>query len=150
MISLRALGCACGGTCGSLTGLGDEGDTGNSSSGGSVFDSVDPGYSVGDSVASAGGYSPSGSGGASGGGINWAAVFAPISQIFSTRYAVPQLNAGQSITRTIAGTQLTQQPAGVAASGASLGLSSTGSLGTLPILLGVGLLVVLLMNKGKG
>jgi hypothetical protein len=77
-----------------------------------------------------------------------AAALGPLATIAGTRYAVPQLNPGQSITvLPNGGYQVTQQPAGVAASGASLTTSSLLS-GSTPLLLIGAVVVVMMMQKG--
>lgn len=81
---------------------------------------------------------------------NWGAVissiFSPITKLANTRYGVPQLNPGQSITQGPGGTyQYTQNGVGVSASGASL-TGTAGLSGSLPLLIGGAVLVALFMS----
>lgn len=86
----------------------------------------------------------------SGSTTNWGAVissiFSPITKLANTRYGVPQLNPGQSITQGPGGTyQYTQNGVGVSASGASL-TGTAGLSGSLPLLIGGAVLVALFMS----
>jgi hypothetical protein len=81
-------------------------------------------------------------------GVNWGTLLAPLAGTFATRYAVPQLNAGQTI-QTAPGQFVTQQAAGLPAvnpTGANANTASLGGL-SLPVILGIGAIVVVVMTK---
>ena len=86
-------------------------------------------------------------------GFNWGSIFAPLSNlaanVLGTRYAVPQLNAGQTIQTGPGGTLITQQPAGVPATGGLLTGSTGISTTTLVMLGGVVMVVLLISKKGR-
>lgn len=82
-------------------------------------------------------------------GFNWGfltPVASSLANIFGTRYAVPQLNPGQSISTGPGGTIITQQPAGVPVAGLP---ATVGGISTTSLLLfgGIGLVMVMLMKK---
>lgn len=95
-------------------------------------------------------------------GFNWGSLFGGLAtagagiaqnltKVYATRNAVPQLQPGQSITQLANGTyQITQQPYGLPATGGSLSLGSGINLGgSLPLLIGVGVIAIVLMKGNR-
>lgn len=136
---------------GQIAGMGDEGDSGNS--GDITLQDVQNAASAGDYVQNGNIYYPTGATPAPAAATNWgsiiSSIFSPITKLAQTRYGVPQLAAGQSITQGPGGTyQYTQNGPGVSASGASL-TGTAGLSGSMPLLIGGVVLLALFMGGKK-